>query len=109
MAFLRREVPVEGRDFCDMSAAYSKPLEEFSIINILLPSKYENKHSVFFGPAHPSMGFLANSCESSYCIFILSTSYARHSYERFLFINTFFKFCVLSVGVIDVGMTCLSN
>lgn len=40
MAFLRREVPVEGRDFCDMSAAYSKPLEEFSIINILLPSKY---------------------------------------------------------------------
>jgi phytanoyl-CoA hydroxylase len=40
MAFLRREVPVEGRDFCDMSADYTKPVESFSIINIMLPSKY---------------------------------------------------------------------
>jgi hypothetical protein len=39
MAFLRREVPVEGRDFCDMSADYTKPVESFSIINIMLPSK----------------------------------------------------------------------
>ncbi|XP_002968187.2 phytanoyl-CoA dioxygenase, peroxisomal [Selaginella moellendorffii] len=40
MAFLRREIRVEGRDFCDMSADYSKPVESFSIINIMLPSKY---------------------------------------------------------------------
>lgn len=40
MAFIRREVEVEGRDFCDMSADYSKPIESFSIINIMLPSRY---------------------------------------------------------------------
>lgn len=40
MAFVRREVHVEGRDFCDMSGDYTKPIESFSIINIMLPSKY---------------------------------------------------------------------
>ncbi|BBN00533.1 hypothetical protein Mp_2g00030 [Marchantia polymorpha subsp. ruderalis] len=40
MSFLRHEVAVEGRDFCDMSADYSKPLEDYSIVNIMLPSKY---------------------------------------------------------------------
>lgn len=40
MRFIRREIPVEGRDFCDMSGDYSKPLADFSIINIMLPSKY---------------------------------------------------------------------
>ncbi|XP_024377800.1 uncharacterized protein [Physcomitrium patens] len=40
MAFVRREIHVEGRDFCDMSGDYSKPMESFSIINIMLPSKY---------------------------------------------------------------------
>ena len=39
MAFIRREVQVEGRDFCDMSADYSKAIENFSIINIMLPSR----------------------------------------------------------------------
>lgn len=39
MAFIMREVPVQGRDFCDMSADYSKPIEDFSIINIMLPSR----------------------------------------------------------------------
>jgi hypothetical protein len=40
MKFLRREIPVEGRDFCDMSSDYySKSLEEYSIINIMLPSR----------------------------------------------------------------------
>lgn len=39
MAFVRREIHVEGRDFCDMSGDYSKPMESFSIINIMLPSK----------------------------------------------------------------------
>eukprot|EP00850_Spirogloea_muscicola_P003967 SM000016S01955 [mRNA] locus=s16:980023:981769:+ [translate_table: standard] len=40
MRFINRDIDVEGRDFCDMSGDYSKPLEEFSIINIMLPSKY---------------------------------------------------------------------
>lgn len=39
MTFIRREIPVEGRDFCDMSGDYSKPIETFSIINIMLPSR----------------------------------------------------------------------
>jgi phytanoyl-CoA hydroxylase len=38
--FLRREIPVAGKDFCDMSADYDRPPEEFSIINVMLPSKY---------------------------------------------------------------------
>ncbi|KAH9323058.1 hypothetical protein KI387_017697, partial [Taxus chinensis] len=41
MAFIRREVPVEGKDFCDMSADYSKAIDDFSIINIMLPSRYK--------------------------------------------------------------------
>lgn len=40
MRFLRREIPVEGRDFCDMSGDYTKSLNDFSIINIMLPSRY---------------------------------------------------------------------
>jgi hypothetical protein len=38
--FLAREIPVTGRDFCDMSADYEKPLEEFAIVNIMLPRRY---------------------------------------------------------------------
>lgn len=40
MRFINREIPVEGRDFCDMSGDYSKPLSDFSIVNIMLPRKY---------------------------------------------------------------------
>ena len=41
MKFLRHEIHVEGRDFCDMSSDYyTKSLEEYSIINIMLPSRY---------------------------------------------------------------------
>ena len=41
MKFLRHEIHVEGRDFCDMSSDYNtKSLEEYSIINIMLPSRY---------------------------------------------------------------------
>ncbi|GAX74803.1 hypothetical protein CEUSTIGMA_g2250.t1 [Chlamydomonas eustigma] len=29
-----------GKDFCDMSGDYNRPLSEFNIINIMLPSKY---------------------------------------------------------------------
>jgi phytanoyl-CoA hydroxylase len=38
--FLRREIPVAGRDFCDMSADYDKPLEQYSILNVMLPRRY---------------------------------------------------------------------
>lgn len=38
--FLKGEIDVKGRDFCDMSGDYDKPLESYNIINIMLPSKY---------------------------------------------------------------------
>lgn len=38
--FLKGEVKVEGRDFCDMSHDYGQALEDYSIINIMLPSRY---------------------------------------------------------------------
>ncbi len=40
MRFLRREIPVEGRDFCDMSGDYTRPIEQFSLINVMLPRRY---------------------------------------------------------------------
>jgi len=38
--FLRREIPVPGRDFCDMSGSYDRPPEEFAILNVMLPRVY---------------------------------------------------------------------
>lgn len=38
--FLRREIPVPGRDFCDMSGDYRRPVEEFAIVNVMLPRRY---------------------------------------------------------------------
>ena len=38
--FMRREIAVAGRDFCDMSADYAKPLEQFGIVNVMLPRRY---------------------------------------------------------------------
>ena len=38
--FLKREIPVIGRDFCDMSAGYEKPLEQYAIVNVMLPRRY---------------------------------------------------------------------
>ena len=38
--FLRREIAVPGKDFCDMSGDYARPPEEFSIINVMLPRRY---------------------------------------------------------------------
>ncbi len=38
--FLSREIAVPGRDFCDMSADYAKPLAEFAIVNVMLPRRY---------------------------------------------------------------------
>lgn len=39
--FVRREIHVEGRDFCDMSGEYSRAAEDFAIVNIMLPRVYE--------------------------------------------------------------------
>jgi len=38
--FLRREIEVPGKDFCDMSETYDQPLEDFALINVMLPRKY---------------------------------------------------------------------
>jgi ectoine hydroxylase-related dioxygenase (phytanoyl-CoA dioxygenase family) len=40
MRLLRREVPVAGRDYCDMSADYARPIEDFSVLNVMLPRRY---------------------------------------------------------------------
>lgn len=40
-SFMNREIPVPGRDFCDMSAAdFNTPFEEWNLINAMLPSRY---------------------------------------------------------------------
>ncbi|TAH34469.1 MAG: phytanoyl-CoA dioxygenase family protein [Planctomycetota bacterium] len=38
--FLRGDIPVPGKDFCDMSSEYSRRAEDFSVVNIMLPRKY---------------------------------------------------------------------
>lgn len=38
--FIRGEVPGMGRDFCDMSGPYGRAFEEFSLVNAVLPRKY---------------------------------------------------------------------
>ena len=38
--FLRREIRVPGRDFCDMTADYERPIEDFSIVNVMLPRRW---------------------------------------------------------------------
>ncbi len=38
--FLRREIPVSGKDFCDMSGDYQRPVEEFAVVNVMLPRTY---------------------------------------------------------------------
>lgn len=38
--FLRREIPVPGKDFCDMSGDYGRPVEAYSIVNVMLPRRY---------------------------------------------------------------------
>jgi phytanoyl-CoA hydroxylase len=40
MRLLRREIAVPGRDYCDMTADYGRPIEEFSILNVMLPRSY---------------------------------------------------------------------
>ncbi len=37
MQFLRREIPVPGRDYCDMTGDYHKPVEAYDLLNVMLP------------------------------------------------------------------------
>ncbi|MCC6406757.1 MAG: phytanoyl-CoA dioxygenase family protein [Planctomycetes bacterium] len=38
--FLRREIAVPGKDFCDMSGDYRRTPDEYSIVNVMLPRRY---------------------------------------------------------------------
>lgn len=38
--FLTGEIPVEGKDFCDMSGGYGADPSSFSVINVMLPRRY---------------------------------------------------------------------
>lgn len=38
--FLTRDIPVAGRDFCDMAAGYDQPVEAFDVVNVMLPRRY---------------------------------------------------------------------
>lgn len=40
MRFLRRELSVRGRDYCDMTGDYDKPIEQYAILNVMLPRVY---------------------------------------------------------------------
>jgi hypothetical protein len=43
MKILNREVvdPAKlGKDFCDMSGDYNRPLESFNIVNVMMPTRY---------------------------------------------------------------------
>ena len=38
--FLRREIEVPGKDFCDMAGDYGRDPDDFSIVNVMLPRRY---------------------------------------------------------------------
>lgn len=38
--FLRREIVVPGKDYCDMAGDYGREPEDFSIVNVMLPRRY---------------------------------------------------------------------
>lgn len=40
MRFLRRDIAVPGRDYCDMSGDYDRPIEQYAILNVMLPRRY---------------------------------------------------------------------
>lgn len=40
MKLLRREIAVSGRDYCDMTGSYDKPIEDYAILNVMLPRRY---------------------------------------------------------------------
>ena len=41
--FTNRDIPVAGRDFCDMSGDYDRDAADFSIINVMLPRRYHRE------------------------------------------------------------------
>ena len=49
MRLLRREIPVTGRDYCDMSGDYQKSIEDYAILNVMLPRRY---HPALCGNAY---------------------------------------------------------
>ncbi|HTE06327.1 MAG TPA: phytanoyl-CoA dioxygenase family protein [Planctomycetota bacterium] len=49
MALLRREIPVPGRDYCDMTADYGRPIEEHALLNVMLPRRH---HAPLRGDAY---------------------------------------------------------
>jgi len=40
MRMLRREIPVVGRDYCDMTGDYTRAIEDYAILNVMLPRVY---------------------------------------------------------------------
>ena len=38
--FLRREIDVPGKDYCDMAGDYGRDPSDFSIVNVMLPRRY---------------------------------------------------------------------
>jgi ectoine hydroxylase-related dioxygenase (phytanoyl-CoA dioxygenase family) len=38
--FLRREIEVPGKDYCDMAGDYGRAPDDFSIVNVMLPRRY---------------------------------------------------------------------
>lgn len=38
--FLRREIEVPGKDFCDMAGDYGRDPSDYSIVNVMLPRRY---------------------------------------------------------------------
>lgn len=38
--FLRREIEVAGKDYCDMAGDYGRRPEDYSIVNVMLPRRY---------------------------------------------------------------------
>ena len=38
--FLRREIEVPGKDYCDMAGDYGREPQDFSIVNVMLPRRY---------------------------------------------------------------------
>jgi hypothetical protein len=38
--FVSGEIPVPGKDFCDMSKPFGTPYEEWSLVNCMLPTRY---------------------------------------------------------------------
>ena len=38
--FLRREIDVAGKDYCDMAGDYGRDPSDYSIVNVMLPRKY---------------------------------------------------------------------